>query len=63
MADAPDSTMPQIVSDFNGHVVKLLKSIPDADFVMLLSHPGTLARVAADQQQQQQQQQVRRPSA
>jgi hypothetical protein len=56
MADADGTSTPTVVSELNLQIIRLLKAIPDTDFVTVLSHPGTIARLEPQQQQQQQQQ-------
>jgi hypothetical protein len=63
MADAPEYAIPRVVADLNLRIARLLKDIPEQDFLTVLSHPSTVARVRPQQQQQQQQQQQRAAAA
>lgn len=60
MAEPQEPQGPQVpksVLDFNTRIVKMLKELETNDFLLVLSHPARLTRLAADDQQQQQQQQ------
>jgi hypothetical protein len=57
MSDRPEDSTPRVVADLNLKIARLLKDIPEQDFITVLSHPSTVARVRPQQQQQQQQQQ------
>ena len=57
MAETLESQVPKPVADFNERIVRMLKELNPKDFLLVLSNPSRLVRVAADQQQQQQQQQ------
>ena len=61
MAESLES--PKAVVDFNDRIVRLVKELDTRDFLMVLSHPSRIVRVAADDQQQQQQQQQQVKSA
>ena len=57
MAEPTEAQIPKTLVDFNARIVEMLKKLDTNDFLLVLSHPSRLARIAADQQQQQQQQQ------
>jgi hypothetical protein len=63
MSDSSLQDTPKVVSDINLQIVRILKSVSDQEFITVLSHPATLARLDPQQQQQQQQQVVRRATA